>query len=172
VLPTLDITTNRLAGCVAIAVTLAALAVTDARHRTLPDALTLGGTALALAWAAVATAPLVSRPWHALAGATLLPVLPIAFASIRRARGRSGGVGWGDVKMTALLGAWFGLFGALAVIGLGGVFGAGYVGVGLLLRRRRRYLVAPLGTVYAAAAFVLLPTWTRLDELVRGMLLP
>jgi len=76
------------------------------------------------------------------------------------------------VKLTALLGAWFGLFGALAVIGLGGIFGAGYVGVGLLLWRRRRYLVAPLGTAYAAAAFVLLPTWLRLDELMRGILLP
>lgn len=87
----------------------------DLARLELPDGLTLGGAALALA----------SSPWRApgLAGALAgtaagLAVTYLPSLLFRLVRGREG-VGGGDVKLLVLAGAWFGWEGALLVTALG-----------------------------------------------------
>jgi leader peptidase (prepilin peptidase) / N-methyltransferase len=91
----------------ALAVTMLAIAVIDARHFIIPDELNAVGLVLALL-SAVAGDP--QGAWTAV-GAALLrgTVLALAFLAIRIGyrwlRGRDG-IGLGDVKLAAVAGAW------------------------------------------------------------------
>lgn len=83
---------------------LVALAVLDAEHLWLPDWLTLGGAALGVlvhggSWLAVAQSLCA-----AVAGAGLLWLVRWSYWLVRRREG----LGLGDVKLMALLGAWLG----------------------------------------------------------------
>lgn len=81
------------------------LAMLDARHHWLPDALTLPLAALGLTlgdW--VLPAPLPDRLIGAALGYGALALLALAY---RRLRGREG-LGLGDAKLLGAIGAWFG----------------------------------------------------------------
>lgn len=84
---------------------LLTLAVLDARHMWLPDALTLPLAALGLTlgdW--VLPAPFPDRVIGAVVGALVLGLLAFAY---RRLRGREG-LGLGDAKLLGAIGAWMG----------------------------------------------------------------
>ncbi|MBO9670301.1 MAG: prepilin peptidase [Sphingobium sp.] len=84
---------------------LLTLAVLDARHMWLPDALTLPLAALGLTlgdW--ILPAPFLDRVIGAAAGAVLFALLAFAY---RRLRGRDG-LGLGDAKLLGAIGAWMG----------------------------------------------------------------
>jgi leader peptidase (prepilin peptidase) / N-methyltransferase len=124
----------------------AALAIIDARHRRLPDALTLPSypVALALLGIAALTGPGGARPYlTALAGLAAAGLLFAAQALIYPA-----GIGWGDVKLSGLLGAYLGWLGIGSLVA--GLF-AGYLlaaGAGLALlaaRRATRTTLIPFG---------------------------
>jgi leader peptidase (prepilin peptidase) / N-methyltransferase len=91
---------------------LVAAAAVDLEHMILPNELTLGGAALALATA----------PWRgigvvgAIAGMVVgLAVTYLPALAYKRLRGRSG-MGLGDAKLTLVAGAWLGAEGAIFVV--------------------------------------------------------
>lgn len=117
------------------------LAATDLEARQLPDEITLGGwlVGLALAWRmAGAGAPGLGAALAAsCGGAGLLALVGLGY---QRLRGREG-LGWGDVKMVGMLGAFLGIEGTLAAVLLASLGGAA-VGLaqalGVMAQRRRR----------------------------------
>ncbi|MGQ0661352.1 prepilin peptidase [Sphingosinicella sp.] len=126
----------------------------DAEHHWLPDALTLPllPFGLAVAWAGLGP-PLLDRAIGAAAGAIGLWAIAALY---RLARGREG-MGGGDPKLLAGLGAWLGWMQLPFVL-----LGAGLLGLAaiLMLRARGTEVSAttplPLGALMALAAW---PLW-------------
>ncbi|GGG90452.1 prepilin peptidase [Silvibacterium dinghuense] len=133
---------------------LLGLAVMDAETLRLPDAFTLPGIALGLAWTAV-TAPTGSRlatVLHAALWSFAATVLLLAIAlGYRAVRGRSG-LGIGDAKLLAMLAAWLGPASALLILFLGVVMAAIYGFVLLVSRRANATTRIPLGAFLSLAA--------------------
>jgi len=129
------------------------LAFIDLEHHLLPDVLTLPGIAIGLA--ASAAGGLVGFA-DALVGAAAGAVLPYAVIVVyRRLRGVEG-MGLGDVKLLAMVGAFLGWRGMLLTLGLGATAGA-VVGLALIASGRgRRDTELPFGTFLAGAAAVVL----------------
>ena len=133
-----------------VAIVLAAAAI-DLDHMILPNALTLGGAALALA-----TAPLraVGLGGAALGAAVGLALTVLPFLLYKRLRGRSG-MGRGDAMLAIFAGAWLGEQGVRAVVFLGAV--QNVLGAVLLRALGRAYpipvsVVAELDALRARAA--------------------
>lgn len=153
---------------------LVALAVLDAENLWLPDFLTLTGTALGFLFSAATPfvllgvqqrtgIPIAEEFEHQQFGlwtATLSKCLAILVASalvllirwtyqlVRRREG----IGLGDAKLMAMLGAWLGLSGALLSFGIGVVLGALFALIALAVPAARResetwlWAKLPLGT--------------------------
>jgi leader peptidase (prepilin peptidase) / N-methyltransferase len=110
----------------------------DIEERILPDEFTLGGVVLGLmfsalvpfhdTFSAVFLPPYWSHTWHSLAESALGAVLPAllmwalgaAYMKIRKKEG----LGLGDVKMVAMIGAFQGLHGAIGTVMLGSILGS------------------------------------------------
>ncbi len=133
------------------------LALLDARHMWLPDRL---NTLLALVGLALAGpllgASLVDRWVGALAGGLILALIAWGW---RRANGREG-MGGGDPKLVAAVGAWLGWQALPLLLLLASLSGIGWAfavqGKGdppLSLRR------VPFGVFLCAAAFAVVPLW-------------
>jgi leader peptidase (prepilin peptidase)/N-methyltransferase len=130
------------------------LAALDVEHEWLPDRLTwpLLAAGLAAAWGGFGS-PLTGRLIGAAAGFASLFLIGEAY---RRLRGREG-LGGGDPKLFAAIGAWLGWTQLPFVL-----VGAGLIGLGVvLLKRLRGGQVAaadrlPLGALMALAAW---PIW-------------
>jgi len=125
------------------------LAIIDLEHHLLPDALTLPGIALGLAFS---TAGGLVPVRDALLGAALGAALPyLVIVAYRLVRGVEG-MGLGDVKLLAMVGAFLGWQGVLLTLGLGSCVGAA-VGLALIAAGRAgRSTELPFGTFLAAAA--------------------
>ncbi len=139
------------------ALALVVLFFTDLDHQLLPDAVTLTGfaTGIAIAW----LNPHLpgegwGRVWAALAGAAVGSGLLWGVGEVySRLRGVEA-MGFGDVKMMAMVGAFTGPAGVLFTICLGSVMGA-IVGIALIpLRGRTMADKLPFGCFLAPAAFV------------------
>lgn len=130
------------------------LAALDLDHQWLPDALTLPliPIGLTVAWLGIGP-PLVDRLIGAAAGFLVLEAIALAY---RRLRGRDG-LGGGDPKLLAAIGAWLGWTQLPFVL-----LGAGLLGLAavVLMRLRGQQVAAttrlPLGTLMALAAW---PLW-------------
>ncbi|HEX5314668.1 MAG TPA: A24 family peptidase [Gammaproteobacteria bacterium] len=145
--------TPAFAGGLLLVWTLIAAAAIDLQHLILPDALTLP-----LLWAGLlfnlrgTFAPLGSAVIGAVAGYL---VLWIVYHAFRLATGKEG-IGRGDFKLLAALGAWFG-WQMLPLILLAGAFaGALLGGAWLLAGRRGREHPIPFGPFLAAAGVLAL----------------
>ena len=112
---------------------LVGLAALDAEHLWLPDALTLPGIAIGLAFAVAheelgyhfdtAPRPLRAALNHAISAliaAGIIFLIRWTYWLLRRREG----IGLGDAKLMALLGAWLGFSGALLAFAIGVVLGA------------------------------------------------
>ncbi len=135
------------------------LAVIDANHFLLPDALTWGGIGLGLTGSFVVT---WTSPRDALfgaaAGAGVLLLLIGLWYLLRRVRG----MGFGDVKMLAAVGAFLGVGGALLTLFIASLLGAAS-GVLLMARGRLDWSSRlPFGVFLAAGAVVSLFFGARL----------
>ncbi len=130
-----------------------ALALIDLEHMILPDALTLPGVALGLLLAVVGgPTPLL----HAAIGTVLGASLPLAIIWVYRWLRGVEGMGLGDVKLLAMLGAFLGWQGMLLTLALAALAGA-LVGVGLIVAGKgSRQTELPFGTFLCAAAVVVL----------------
>jgi leader peptidase (prepilin peptidase)/N-methyltransferase len=130
---------------------LLAVLFIDLEHRIIPDEISLGGTALGLAlsfWTIGFPAALLG----AAAGAGGLFIVSRIY---RAARGAEG-MGMGDVKLAALLGAFLGLSGVVLTVLLASFLGS-VLGVGLLYTRKAtRTTMLPFGSFLAPAAAVVL----------------
>jgi leader peptidase (prepilin peptidase)/N-methyltransferase len=144
--------------------TLIVLAVTDLRNRLLPNAVTLPGIIVGLVCSFVAP----PGPVSALLGVVIGGVVPFVVGEIYyRVRGIDG-LGMGDVKMLAMIGAFLG-----APLALLTLFAASFLGVvvGLpiiILTRNREYPV-PLGTLLSVSAFAAAFTGQRIVEWYTGL---
>ncbi|MGH7398123.1 MAG: prepilin peptidase [Candidatus Rokuibacteriota bacterium] len=128
---------------------LAVVVVLDLRIRMIPDIITLPGLAYALGLAAVSarTPTVIEAGLGALVGGGV--VLLVAIVS-------RGGMGGGDIKLMAMLGAALGWRGALTALALSQVVGAAIVLGLLVVRRRRPARHLPVGALIALFGAVLL----------------
>jgi leader peptidase (prepilin peptidase)/N-methyltransferase len=139
-----------IAGCVFTSA-LIVLGFIDYYHQILPDAVTLPGLALALAYSFFRD-DLTFRGAliGAVVGAGFLLLVYGAYYLIRKKEG----LGMGDVTMMLMVGATLGLMRTLLTLILGSFVGA-LVGVYVILRRGKDFQFAlPFGTFLAPAAFV------------------
>ncbi len=136
---------------------LLAMSFIDWERQLLPDVLSLG-----LLWAGLLInttalfAPLASAIWGAAAGYLTLWLCARLFLLVT---GREG-MGYGDCKLLAALGAWLGwqfLPAIILIASLGGVLVGGTM---ILARRRKRREPMPFGP-YLALAGVLMLLWGR-----------
>lgn len=151
----------------------------DADIQILPDAITIPGIAIGLVLSFIPASDLapfltLATSWRdsllgAGFGAGLLSALILAYWLIRRVEG----MGWGDVKMMALIGAILGFASVPAVLLLASVAGA-LIGVPLALRHEKGMQFAlPFGVFLGFATLAVLFFGHTLFELwVRFVLFP
>jgi leader peptidase (prepilin peptidase) / N-methyltransferase len=133
------------------------LALVDAEHGRLPDVLTLPLLALGLAAAALAPLPGLASPLDSALGAALGFLVFYLVARLYAAwRGRPG-LGLGDAKLLAALGAWLGVAGLAPLILTAALAG---LGVALASGKRRPEDAIAFGPCLALAGGGLL--WWRL----------
>jgi len=150
--------TPECAGALMLTWALIALAMIDLDHQLLPDAITLPllwlGLALSL-WASPASpGALFPYPREAIAGA-LAGYLSLwsIYKLFKLVTGKEG-MGYGDFKLLAALGAWLGWQMLPVVILMSAAVGAA-VGIGLVaFTRHARETPIPFGPYLAAAGFV------------------
>jgi leader peptidase (prepilin peptidase)/N-methyltransferase len=131
---------------------LLVLSLIDLDHQILPDVLTLPWTALGLAANAAGLLP--AGLWSSLAGAVGGYVAFLAVARVYRKTRGVEGLGEGDWKMAAMLGATLGWRLLLLVVFLASIAGS-LVGLGLMLvLRRSRREPLPFGTFLGLAAIL------------------
>jgi leader peptidase (prepilin peptidase)/N-methyltransferase len=142
----------RAAVLMALFTALLVLALIDLDHHLLPDVITLPGTVVGLLASALPgpPAPLES----ALAAAAGYLGFGAIALGYKMARGVEG-LGRGDWKMAAMLGAFLGWQGLLLTVFLAALSGT-LVGVALMARGRTSQHALPLGTFLAAAGIVTL----------------
>jgi leader peptidase (prepilin peptidase)/N-methyltransferase len=132
-----------------------ALAIIDIQHRRLPDALTLTSYPVALVLlglAALGTSGGARHFTDALIGMAAAGLFYLVQALIYPA-----GMGWGDVKLSGLIGLYLGWLGAAAVLEglLAGYLLAALTGIGLLVTRRAtRKSQIPFGPFMIAGALI------------------
>jgi leader peptidase (prepilin peptidase)/N-methyltransferase len=125
----------------------------DLEHHLLPDALTLPGIVLGLAGSlAGGLVPLLDSAVGMLVGAAVPYAVIVVYRWLRGVEG----MGLGDVKLLAMIGAFLGWRGVLLTLGLAATAGA-LLGLALIgLGRGRRDTELPFGTFLAGAAAVVL----------------
>lgn len=129
------------------------LAFIDAEHQILPDAVTLPGLVLALAYSFFRTDLSFGRAvLGAVVGAGFLLAVYGAYWLIRKKEG----LGLGDVTMMAMVGAFLGAPRTLLVLVLASLVGALF-GIYLIARKGKDvHFALPFGSFIAPAAFVAL----------------
>ncbi|HTS61215.1 MAG TPA: prepilin peptidase [Candidatus Acidoferrales bacterium] len=151
---------------------LLALVFTDLEQRILPDELTVGGMVLGLIFALFVQVPDItaaavswmiglelSGRWASLAESVAGAVLPALFLwgggwlyyKVRRREG----LGFGDVKLVAMVGSFLGMRGALITLIIGSVAGSilGYSYIKVTRQDSQTYEL-PFGTFLGAAAIL------------------
>ncbi|MBV8210650.1 MAG: prepilin peptidase [Burkholderiaceae bacterium] len=151
------------AGALVLTAFLLALALIDADTTLLPDDLTQPLLWLGLLWNLRSIyVPLPQAVIGAIAGYLFLWTVYWAF---KIATGKEG-MGYGDFKLLAALGAWLGWKMLLPIVLVSSLVGA-VVGIGLIvLARRGRHIPIPFGPYLAAAGFLVLMYSDRLAPLV------
>ncbi len=139
-----------LASRLALAMTLVVLFMIDLEHHILPNAITLPGIVVGILFSLVAPPGIVAATAGAVLGAGILYAIAAGYYLLRGEEG----MGMGDVKMLAMIGAFLGWRGVLLTLVLSSFVGA-IVGVGLIAfsRGTMRYAL-PFGTFLALGAFV------------------
>lgn len=135
----------------AFSAALLTVSLIDLDHRIIPDEISLSGAVLGLLLALLT--PLLPF-WDALLGALLgggfLFVVGMAYEAARKQEG----IGGGDIKLLAMIGAFTGWQGALFTIFCGSVV-ASIVGITLMVARRADgQLPIPFGPFLSFAAFL------------------
>ena len=147
---------------------LIALTGIDLDHQLLPDSLTLpllwGGLLASLGWTALTRGSLPVSPTEAIIGAAAGYLsLWAVYHLFRMCTGKEG-MGYGDFKLLAALGAWLGWRMLLPIILCSAAVGA-VVGITLIVAARRgRGVPLPFGPFLAAAGWLAMmwgPEWVE-----------
>ena len=149
---------------------LALLAITwiDLDHRIIPNEISIPGIAAGLALSPWIGVPRIEGLIGAAAGAGALLGVAVAYRAIRKIDGMGGG----DIKLAAMLGAFLGWKGILLTIVLGSLFGS-IVGLSLIAARRGSGKTAlPFGTFLAPAAAIVLLVGPRVWTWYAGLMHP
>ena len=126
------------------------LFVIDLQHRILPNVITVPGTVIGLVLSVLLPPGWVSALIGVLVGGGLLFAMGEAYYRLRGVEG----LGMGDVKMLAMIGAFLGWQLALVTLMLAS-FGGAVLGVALLATRRGTMQAAlPFGTFLAVGAAI------------------
>ncbi len=150
-----------LAAALAMSWMLVAAAVIDLNTQLLPDDLTIPLLWLGLL---VNVTGLFTTPVEAIIGAAAGYLsLWLVYQAFRLATGREG-MGFGDFKLLAALGAWLGWRALPEVILLSSVVGATVGGALILFRRQRRGEPIPFGPFLAGAGWLTLIWGDRLRD--------
>lgn len=152
------------AGYFAFAAALVVITFIDLDHQIIPDVISLPGIALGIAVSFVS--PLVT-PVDAVLGALAGGGLLLAVAwTYRMIRGQDG-MGGGDVKLLAMIGAFLGWQSIFVTIFVGSLIGS-LVGVAVMLHQRAdSRLAIPFGPFLACGALVHLFFGARILEFYR-----
>ncbi|MGJ8687371.1 MAG: prepilin peptidase, partial [Spongiibacteraceae bacterium] len=127
------------------------LTVIDTDHQLLPDQLTLPLLWLGLAYHAIfAGMPLQDAVWGAIFGYLILWLVYWGFKLIT---GKEG-MGYGDFKLLAALGAWLGWQQLPLIIVLSSLVGAVYGSLSLLLTKQDQSTPIPFGPYLAGAGLI------------------
>ena len=147
---------------------LVALTVTDLRTMYLPDDLTLPLLWLGLL---LSLAPVFADPVSAISGAAVgYLLLWSIFWAFKLATGKEG-MGYGDFKLMAALGAWLGWQALPQIVLLSAVVGAG-VGISLMLVRKAEWSSKiPFGPYIAGAGWIALIWGERINQGYLGVAL-
>jgi leader peptidase (prepilin peptidase)/N-methyltransferase len=146
-----------------------AITFIDWEHQIIPDPLSIGGTVLGLvgAWVCLDVSVVESLVGAAVGGGVIL-LIAVAYKAARKVEGMGGG----DVKLMAMIGAFMGWQMVLVVLFLAAVAGSVY---GVWLMRRAggdgKTAVA-FGSFLAPAACLMLFTGARALELYVGTFFP
>ena len=133
-----------------LACALIVLFMIDLRHRILPNTITLPGIVVGFAFSLAAEPGWMSSLIGLVAGGGVLLAIAEAYYRIRHEHG----LGMGDVKMLAMLGAFLGWKAMLLTLVLSSLVGS-VVGLGLIATHRGDMKYAlPFGTFLAAAAML------------------
>jgi leader peptidase (prepilin peptidase)/N-methyltransferase len=120
----------------------------DLEHQLLPDVITLPGIAIGLIFSVVASPGWQNALMGVVLGAGVLYAIAGAYYVVRRQEG----LGMGDVKMLAMIGAFLGWQAVLVTLVLSSFAGA-LVGLGLMaIQRGSMKLALPYGTFLALGA--------------------
>ena len=126
------------------------LFVIDLQHRILPNVITLPGIVLGLAFSAAFPPGWLAAAIGAIAGGGALYLIAEAYYRVRGVEG----LGMGDVKMLAMIGAFLGWQLTIVTLMLAS-FSGSLIGVGLMASGRRGMQAAlPFGTFLAVGALV------------------
>ncbi|MHB1544159.1 MAG: prepilin peptidase [Gammaproteobacteria bacterium] len=141
---------------------LIALSFIDFDHKILPDSITIPGLWLGLILNSFDIfVPLRSALWGAIAGYLFLWAVYQAFRLIT---GKEG-LGYGDFKLLALLGAWLGAMSLVLIILAASAIGA-VTGIGLIMAgRQKREDPLPFGPFLAGAGLIALAFGPQLISL-------
>lgn len=131
---------------------LIALTLIDIDHHLLPDSITMPLLWLGLLINVAGLNPAVSLPDAVLGACAGYLSLWALYWIFKLLTGKEG-MGYGDFKLLAALGAWMGWQSLLMIVILSSLVGA-IVGICLLLRRHDRNMPIPFGPYLAAAGFV------------------
>lgn len=132
---------------------LLVITVIDLHHMIIPDELSLSGILLGFI-SVFFTNQMVW--WDSLLGAALGGGIFLAIAMLYEKMTKQEGLGGGDIKLLAMIGAWLGIQSILVVIVISSALGS-VIGIGLMLFKRKNLKTAiPFGPFLAVAAFIYL----------------
>jgi leader peptidase (prepilin peptidase)/N-methyltransferase len=151
------------------AASLLTVSVIDLDHRIIPDEISLSGIVIGLLLAAVT--PLMAfldALFGLLLGGGSLLLVGMAYEAVRKQEG----IGGGDIKLLAMIGAFTGWKGVLFTI-FGGSLIASVVGITVMVVRRANGQVPiPFGPFLSGASFVYVLVGDRLIQAYWGLLPP
>jgi leader peptidase (prepilin peptidase)/N-methyltransferase len=140
-----------------LALLMGAIALYDARHFIIPNEFSAAALVLALAHAAVLDPAAAAEQivWALARGAAAGGVFLAIKLGYRALRGREG-IGWGDVKLAVVAGAWLDWFAILVAVELAvlAALGAHLTRMALRRRRLRAAGALPFGLYLAPAIWV------------------
>jgi len=148
--------------------TLIVLFMIDLEHQILPNVITLPGIAIGLVLSAIAPPGLQSALIGAALGAAVLYAIAAGYYVVRKEEG----MGMGDVKMLAMIGAFLGWQAVILTLVLSSFAGA-VIGIALLATSRgtMRYAL-PFGTFLALGALVAMLSGDAILSWYLGMFEP
>jgi leader peptidase (prepilin peptidase)/N-methyltransferase len=147
---------------------LLAIAWIDFDFRIIPDAMSIGGTVVGL----VASFFLPVSPLHALIGALLGGGILWGLALGYRMTTGIDGMGGGDIKLAAMIGAFLGPTGVVFTLFLASLLGTLVGGVLMIVGSAGRRTALPFGTFLAPAAVVALFAAPAFFTWYAGLLAP